>query len=175
MITHNIRNFIAAFILTLAALVSIPVCVAASDESFDVLKGESLGKIKYGEKQKVILKLLGEPKSKGDDVHWEATGEWVQDWSYPDQGIELKMASKKKGGAKTVSIIMGLPACKLATTRGIKIGSSLAEVRKAYGDVEEKSDPPDDDTFVAGSIYGGVIFTLKHKKVVEIFIGAAAE
>lgn len=170
-----IRRSIAAIVLAVVALVSSPACATAADETFDVLKAESLGKVKHEDKEKVVLKLFGQPKSKGSDELWEATGEWVQEWRYPEQGIELQMASKKKGGTKAVSIIKGLSNCKFATARGIKIGSSLAEVRKAYGDVEEKDDPKNDEVFVAGSVYGGVIFTLKQKKVVEIFIGAGAE
>lgn len=65
--------------------------------------------------------------------------------------------------------------CKLATTRGIKIGSTEAEVRKAYQDVENKEESEAGKSFVAGSIYGGVIFTLEKGRVVEIFMGAAAE
>ena len=37
----------------------------------------------------------------------------------------------------------------------------------------EESDLP--ETVVVGSIYGGVVFTMKNGKVVSIFIGAAAE
>ena len=65
--------------------------------------------------------------------------------------------------------------CKLATSRGIKIGSTEAEVTKAYRDVRNAEQSIAGQTFVAGSIYGGAIFTIKAGKIVQIFIGAAAE
>jgi len=71
--------------------------------------------------------------------------------------------------------VWGETGCKLATRRGIKIGDTVAAVRKAYGDVEDKSRGQSRDSFVAGSLYGGVIFDLKDGKVTQIFIGASAE
>jgi hypothetical protein len=85
------------------------------------------------------------------------------------------MASAKKGGAKRLLSITATPPCKLSTARGIHIGSSLKEVSKAYGDVQEKEQSRPGESFVAGSLFGGIIFDLKQGKVSEIFIGAAAE
>ena len=103
------------------------------------------------------------------------------------------MSSREKAGPKTVLIATAGKGCKLATARGIKIGSTRAEVGKAYRDVEEKApgdgpakpgDPEpepvpleegEEKNFVAGTIYGGMIFSFKKGKVVEIFLGAGAE
>lgn len=63
---------------------------------------------------------------------------------------------------------------KLATERKIGIGSSAKEVRNAYSKAI-------DDSFsgkqriVAGSIYGGLEFTLDNDSVSEIFLGTVAE
>lgn len=140
-----------------------------------LLEGESLGKITLGQKADQLASLIGKPDSKGRDTMWEAVGEWVQEWRFDAQGLKLNMASEKKGGVKTVSSITAAAPCKLATARGIKIGSTESEVRKAYQNVEDKEQSIAGETFVAGSIYGGVIFTIKQGKVVQIFIGAAAE
>jgi hypothetical protein len=137
--------------------------------------GESLGKITLGQKEAALLQLLGKPGSKGKETLWEATGDWVEEWKFPAHGLDVAMASRKKGGAKTVASITATSNCKLATARGIAVGSSLAAVRKAYGEVESKAESRPGESFVAGSIYGGVIFTLKNGKVTGIFIGAAAE
>jgi hypothetical protein len=122
-----------------------------------------------------LTALVGKVEGKGKDVMWDAIGEWVQEWRYPAQGLKLNMASEEKGGAKSVLTITANAPCQLATKRGIKIGSSIAEVTKAYKDVHDKEQSVPGKSFVAGSIYGGVIFTFKDGKVSEIFVGAAAE
>ena len=66
-------------------------------------------------------------------------------------------------------------ACQLATARGIKIGSTEAAVKKAYAKERDKEQTKAGESFTAGSIYDGVIFTFKDGKVSQIFIGAAAE
>jgi hypothetical protein len=136
---------------------------------------ESLGKITEGQKAEDLVGLLGKPASKGKVREMGATGEWVQEWKYPALGVRLSMGTYTKNGPMTVSQIWGEAGCKLATRRGIKIGDTIAAVRKAYGDVEDKSRGKSSDHFVAGSIYGGVFFDLKDGKVTQIFIGANAE
>ena len=58
-------------------------------------------------------------------------GEWVQEWRFKAQGLTLNMASQSKGGAKTVLAITAEAPSKLATARGIRIGSTIAEMTKA--------------------------------------------
>ena len=141
----------------------------------DLARRDSLGKLSLDQKGDEVIKLLGKPASKGKDVMWEAIGEWVQEWSFPSQGIQLHMASAKKGGPKTVLTITATADCKLSTARGISIGSPEAAVKKAYGSVRDKEQSVPGKTFVAGSVYSGVIFSFTDGKVSEIFIGAAAE
>jgi len=141
----------------------------------EMFEGESLGKLKLGQRADVVAKVLGKPDSKGEQVLWEAIGEWVEEGRYPEQGVTLAMCSKKKEGAKTVLNISAEAPCKLATSRGIKIGSSEADVAKAYAKERSKEESVAGQLFVAGSVYGGVIFTIEKGKVVQIFIGAAAE
>jgi hypothetical protein len=158
-------------LLTLFCIAS-PSPLRAGEKSVD---REAFGKLTLGQKGEDILRFLGKPESKGKDAYWEAIGEWVQEWKYPAQGLRLDMASGKKGGAKTLLNISASAGCALTTERGIGIRSSEAAVRKAYGALEENTESKRGETFVAGSIYGGVIFQFKGGKVAEIFIGAAAE
>jgi hypothetical protein len=148
-----------------------PVLFADEDLSARV----SLGKLRLGLSGAEVVKLLGKPSSTGKDVMWEAIGEWVQEWNYPAHGLSLNMASGKKGGAKSVFSISAFAGCTLATARGIRIGSNEGEVRKAYGAVEDKESSVRGASFVAGSLYGGVIFRFEKGRVSDIFIGAAAE
>lgn len=135
---------------------------------------ESFGQLTLGAKPASVEKLLGKPESKGKKTMQEATGTSIQDWNYPAKGLTITMefADKKQ---ETVSIIRATAACTLATARGIKIGSTEAAVAKAYGKERDKESSKAGESFVAGSLYDGIIFTLKDGKVAEIFIGAAAE
>ena len=76
---------------------------------------------------------------------------------------------------ETVSMIRATAGCTLATARGVKIGSTEAAVNKAYGKERDKESSKAGQSFVAGSLYEGVVFTFKDGKVSGIFIGAAAE
>lgn len=166
------KTFQIFFILLLGLLTAAPNILRAEEKSITT---EAFGKISLGSKAAALVKLLGEAEAKGKDKLWDATGDWVQEWKYPAKGLTLEMASAQKGGTKTLLMLTATSPCDLATARGIKLGSTEAEVRKAYGKTEDKESSVPGETFVAGSIYDGVIFTFNKGKVVKIFIGAAAE
>jgi hypothetical protein len=160
----------------LLSLLLVTFCMAVGSlRAEKMFEGDSLGTLKLRQGEGAVIKALGKPQSKGKDVEWEAIGEWVQEWHFPKQGLTLAMTSEKKGGAKTILNITAESPCQLATSRGIQIGSPEAKVAKAYRDVQNKEEGESGKLFVAGSIYGGVMFHLKEGKVVQIFIGAAAE
>lgn len=164
--------------LTSALLLLLTILHTGAVSSFaqeDASVEETLGKLKLGQKAAAVIKELGEPASKGENQLWGATGEWNQEWKYPAKGLTLQMAGETAKGPKTLSAITASEKCELATSKQIKIGSTEAEVRKAYAKLENKEEGKPGETLVAGSIYGGVIFTFKKGKVVQIFIGAAAE
>lgn len=141
----------------------------------DPLGEETIGGLKLGQPAGVVVTRLGQPERKGKEVCWEATGDWVVNWKFPKQGLELNLASGAKGGPKKILSILAQAPCPLATGRGVKVGSTEAEVRKAYGPWEEKTESKPGETFVAGSIYGGIIFSFQAGRVRRIFFGAAAE
>lgn len=158
-----------AFLLTLVWTVTP---LRAGEKPIDL---EAFGQLVLGQRGEDVLRILGKPGSKGKEENWEAIGQWVQEWKYPAQGLRLNLATAKRGGTQTLLTISASARCGLTTARGIGIGSSESAVRKAYGPLEDKSESKRGETFVAGSIYGGVIFQFKGGKVTEIFIGAAAE
>ena len=163
-------------ILRLNLLLLATLCLGISPlRAEKMFEGDSLGSLKLGQSADAVTKALGKPASKGKDVEGEASGEWVQEWHFPKQGLTLAMSSEKKGGAKTILSITAEAPCELATSRGIKIGSTEAALAKAYRDVQSKEDGEPGKLFVAGSLYGGVTFHLTDGKVSQIFIGAAAE
>lgn len=146
-----------------------------SADAESLLDREALGPLKLGQTAADVTRLLGAPESRGKETEWAALGEWVQEWRFPRQGLKLHLAAAEKGGAQTVLMVTATAPCQFATAHGIKMGSSVAEVTRAYREVEDKEHSRPGESFVAGSIYGGVIFTFKEGKVAEIFLGAAAE
>ncbi len=151
-----------------------PTADEQTEAGFKLMKTELLGKLRFEMKAKEVVGIYGKATSQGAVENWEGVGLYVQQWNYPALGLELQMAAEKKNGEAKVYMIKATQACKLVTTRGIHIGSSEKEVAKAYGDL--KGDESEaGKTFVAGSTVGGVIFTFKEGKVVEIFIGAGSE
>jgi hypothetical protein len=150
-------------------------CPADETATEAMLRAERLGRLRLELPAKDVLKLLGSPATRGELVFQEADGNYVQDWHYPDKGIELLMsAGEKKSGVKTIASITAAAPCTFATRKGIKIGNAESAARKAYAEnVDRETNDP--GVLVVGSIYGGIIFNFTEGKVSRIFFGAAAE
>lgn len=161
------------------ALLLLPLALLRGEEQaekgFALMKEEALNEIRLEMPQIEVLKFLGKPAKMGPDVEWEAIGEHVQEWQYPAQGLTLQMASIKKGGTKKVLIVTLKAPGERRTKKGIHLGSTEAEVRKAYGALEDKESSQKGEIFVAGTVYGGLVFHFEKGKVSEIFLGAMAE
>lgn len=142
------------------------------------IKDEALGALHLGLGEGRLHDIVPGVPQKGEETYWAASGEYGQKWHYPAAGLTVVMKSACAGATKTVGSVHIAAPSSLATRRGIKIGSARADVLHIYGDLgaadaEGFGEP--DKTFVAGSIYGGMIFTFTDGKVSEIFLGAAAE
>ncbi len=137
--------------------------------------GEKIGELRLGLSEKEINRIIPCRPEKGKEILEGATGDYIQMWKYHDCGILLKMVSERKRGAKSVGSITVTSPCDFATGSGIRIGSEESEVVKAYGQFQDPEETKKGKVFVAGSIYDGMIFTLKEGKVVKIFLGAGAE
>ena len=145
----------------------------AKDE-FSLLRNERIGKLQIGlSEEKVKQKIKCVLKRDAEQL-WGADGAYHQKWKYVDCGITLGMVSAKKSGLKSIESIQLNSPSRLSTKRNIQIGSSEKATRKAY-QAESNGEPTPTNSFVAGSIYGGLIFQFQHGKVSEIFLGAAAE
>jgi hypothetical protein len=148
--------------------------MALAAEVFDYEK-EKAGELHIGLSERDANKVIPCKPKMGPDELWGADGQYHQKWKYADCGINLDMVSRKKGQAKSISSITLVDPCTLKTTKGIQIGSTEQEVIKAYGRFKDQEESKLSKSFVAGSIFGGVIFHFKQGKVDKIFIGAAAE
>ncbi|HRI10483.1 MAG TPA: hypothetical protein PKW35_21835, partial [Nannocystaceae bacterium] len=144
-------------------------------EAEGLLSAERFGDLRYGLPAADVTAKLGEPASRGKNQLWEADGAYHQDWSYPAIGVTLDMASDSRSGPKKVASITLRAPATLATSKGVTVGSPRALVLDRYGKLRDPESPAEDDTFVAGSIFGGVIFAFEGGKVSQIFLGAGAE
>lgn len=151
-----------------------PTADEQTEAGFKLMKTELLGKLRFEMKAGEVVALYGKATARGKMENWEGVGLYVQQWDYPELGLELQMAAEKKDGVQTVYMIKATKRCQLSTSHGIRIGSSEKEVVKAYGELRGDESEAG-KTFIAGSTVGGVIFSFKEGKVAEIFIGAASE
>jgi hypothetical protein len=135
---------------------------------------EQVGKLHLGLAAQAVQQVIPGKAVLGPDELMGADGLYHQEWKYSQAGISLDMTSEKQGGPKSIASISVTGPSKLKTQRGIGIGSSEAEVAKAYGAFRNKEDSTP-ERFVADSNFGGVIFNFQQGKVSGIFIGAAAE
>jgi hypothetical protein len=162
-------------------LLLVAVCGLASgpclaEDQSALLDREHLGNLRIGSTAQEVSKTFASCRLQKDKaVRWEADGLYHQDWHDPACGISVDMVSENlEEGQAAASIAVRAPA-KAQTGRGIGIGSSEAEVAKAYHAEMNAEDSQTGVQFVAGSIYGGLIFTINQGRVEKIFLGAAAE
>ncbi len=156
-------------------LVGLMNGVSFANDDGGLLWDDSIGNISIGMPEIEVEKVLGSPSKRGKEKLWGADGAYHQTMEYKDSGISVGMVSEKKKGKKLVESLRVKSPCRLATKRGILIGSTREEVSAAYKDVWNKEDSERFGGFVAGSIYGGLIFNFTDGRVNEIFLGAAAE
>lgn len=185
------NRFGALLVGLLVMLLAVPVSQAAAEPEpnqqilvdansgntyakigFALMK-ETIGPLALGMAADDVVAQLGQPEEKSDAKIWGADHMEHQFWYYPAKGIEI--GTVKKDGTQHVERIVIKDSCAYETQRGIKIGSSAAEVQAAYQDVINPGDSHHGKRIVCGTVYGGIIFDLKNDAVSSIFIGAAAE
>jgi hypothetical protein len=144
-----------------------------SEIGYEVMENESVGQLKYGLSLQKVIDLFGNPSKETKTELWTGDGEYHQTIKYFEEGIELDVIGESETQKKVNMITISKPS-KLKTLKNIGIGSDYNDVENAYKD-QIATDFSDKESIVVGSIYGGLIFTLKNNKVASIFIGSAAE
>lgn len=146
-----------------------------ADTGSDLLATERLGELAVGMDAVRVAELLGEPKTRGEPMMSEADALFHGIWRFPAQGITLDMVADTADGEQAIASARCGLSCKLATQREIGIGATYEEVAEAYSDVQDEEGSEAPFNFVAGSLYGGLVFSFEEGKVIQIFLGAAAE
>jgi hypothetical protein len=150
--------------------------ISLAKDEFSLLRNERIGKLQIGLSEAKVKQKINCALNRDTEKLWTADGAYHQKWKYAACGITLGMVSTKKGGPKSIeSITLNSPS-RLSTKRNIRIGSSEKATRKAYkSESNQENEATPKESFIAGSIYGGLIFQFQNDKVSEIFLGAAAE
>ena len=138
------------------------------------MQAERIGGLKLGATSDEVVALFGEPEAVTgpEDNAVEGGVNWT--WSYAAKGLSVELGAEDENAAKSVGGISISAGSDLKTRFGIGIGAPLADVKRAYGPCLD----PDSggNSYIAGSVYGGVIFSIADDQTVEsIFVGAAAE
>ena len=166
-------GFAGLAIIALAA--PAPAEQKGEDAAFKFMKSEKFGELRLDMTEAEIAKALPAKPVRSREQLWGADGQYHLKWSYRAQGLTLGMVSEKKGATKTLESITCAARCTLKTSRGIGLGSTLADAQKAYA-AEFNKEESKPDVFVAGSVYGGLVLNFdKAGKVSAMFLGAAAE
>ena len=98
----------------------------------------SLGKISLGQTTAKVTRHLGPPKEKGETREEMATGEFVQTWSYPDQGLEIDFSRSDEKEAFTVYRVTAVEPCDFRGYMGINIGAFAVEVEALARQLEKE-------------------------------------
>lgn len=138
-----------------------------------LMKSESVGGIQLGLGINQVIEILGNPSEKSNPEMWEGDGEYHQNFSYVKEGLELDFIGQSESN-QTLNMITVTEPCTLKTKRQIGIGSSIEEVNADYKNKIDASSS-NSETIIAGTIYGGIIFSFENSKVKSIFIGQSAE
>ena len=149
--------------------------LALAADEFTLLKAERIGPLRIGLPEGEVARGIACPPHLGPVTRWEADGDYHQQWAYPDCGITLDMSATTPKGAWTIGAITLTRPSLWKTRRGIGIGSTEREVMAAYGRDRNADDSMPGKNFVAGSVYGGLMFTFKAGQIERIFLGAGAE
>lgn len=144
---------------------------AANDPDDSFYETEAIGPLHARMTAKELIAVLGAPRAKQPPVNEGATGEWVSTWAWRGASA-LMVADTKKGPwhARDVSVTA---LSSYATKQGIRVGSTRADAERLY---PRSPDNPqqDPDTYVVGSVYGGMLFSFARDRVTAISIGVFA-
>ena len=137
---------------------------------------EAIGGLRLGAPASEAIRRAGKPSARTPASLEGATGSYTSAWTFKG-GVSIGMAGDQSRGPFSVRSIeiSASAASTWKTTKGIAIGSSLADVKAAYGRYltpPSKDGPP--TAWLVGSVYGGLQLTIERDRVTGMFLGAMA-
>lgn len=142
--------------------------VGCLSEGFHPLRTEALGPLRPGMESREVTALLG-PGTLGPSAT-RRDGAWRQVWVYPAAGVEVTLVRADAATEPRVEGLRVAAPCPWTTRRGVRVGSTEAEVRKAYGrDLDSETTRPG-ELLVAGATHGRLVFRLQGGRVSTILL-----
>ncbi|MBT9582977.1 hypothetical protein IV102_06485 [bacterium] len=157
-------------LLPLLVLLALPAAAATPT----LTQAQQVGPIRLGLAESKLGPLLGKWTSETKPHMEMATGMTVKVRSYNKQGLKMTLAQDGPKSPWLVARFTALAPCNWKTPQGIGIGTTAEQVRTAYQPLLDK-EMTSAEQIVVGTVYDGVIFSIKQGKVSSIFVGAAAE
>lgn len=139
---------------------------------FDLMEIETIGEIQFDMSVEDVEAEIGAAEETTEFEFWGADGFEHQTRIYQNNTLDIDFI-KTEDGEIVCNMITIYGDNSLKTSRNIGIGDSRNTVLKAYQN--EIFDTNNKKALIAGTIYGGVIFTFEKDKVKSIFVGAGAE
>ena len=158
-----------------ALLLAIVWQSPAAADAFALLKEERIGPLRLDLPASEVKPLITCPVQRGPVEWWGADGDYHQAWAAPACGLTLDLSATESSGSQTLTAITLTRPSSWKTARGIGIGSTEREVIAAYRRDRERETSVPGERLVAGTVYGGLVFTFHQGRVTRIFLGAAAE
>lgn len=159
----------------IAAIFLVIILNSAAADEFALLKEDRIGPLRFNQPAAEAKRLITCPVQRGPVELWGADGDYHQAWTAPACGLTLDVGAAKSAGPQTIRAITLTRPSSWKTRRGIGIGSTEREVVAAYGRDRELETSVPGKRLVAGTVYGGLVFTFHRGRVTRIFLGAAAE
>jgi len=159
----------------LASVSSAVLVEAAPEGELGFAQTESIGGLGLGMTPKQFVELLPCTVEKSEPVLWAGIGEIIQEWNYADCGISLKLSASDNNTPQKILSIRTTAPSEFKTNRKIGIGSTFEQVIDAYTEYADQADNQAGETFLAGSVYGGLSMEFEKNRVVSLFLGAGAE
>ncbi len=157
-----------------AALALLCPLALAADE-LALMNAERIGPLRIGQPAVEAERRIDCPLQRGPVQRWGADNDYHRSWEALTCGLTLDLIAAEPAGPWTLNTITLTRPSVWKTGRGIGLGSTEAEVLAAYGHDRNPEESQTGHTFVAGTVYGGLMFTFRAGRVEQIFLGAAAE
>lgn len=158
-----------------ALLLAVATNSPAVADEFALMKEERLGPLRVDQPTAEAKRLIPCPVQRGPVERWGADGDDHQAWTAPACGLTLDVGAAESAGRQTIRAITLTRPSAWKTRRGLGVGSTEREVIAAYGRDRERETSVPGERLVAGTVYGGLVFTFHQGRVTRIFLGAAAE
>lgn len=141
---------------------------------------DAFGKLKLDQVSEEVISVIGKPAKKGEKLFEAATGETVQKWSYPEDGVTLDMAQAEQDKIFRVYRIQARKPCNWIGWDGIGIGSPASKATAYVSGLQmnpknEVSISSESCSVLLTDSWTMLVFTFADGKVSEIFLGPGPE